>query len=289
MIIPRNQLRISITSGCNMKCVYCHNEGNNRKSMLTKDDIEKIICGSLEYGLEEIRLTGGDPMTHPDITNICKMIKDKYGLRVSINTNCVKYDELLQLCRQGYIHRIVVGIDYFDNEISKNSPIGIASKIILERIIELKKYVDDISVDIVYSNNKDILKLVQWGIQNKIRIKIIEIEENIIGSDSTEEYLKLMNEILKTFKFKIKLDENEEINGYYDDLLIVSFLHSLCRLRRCDICKKIQLRISSDGIAKPCIFYDNQDIDLFDGNLSENMKKILTRKVDFHYDKKLKG
>ena len=26
--LPKNEYRISITSGCNMKCVYCHNEGN---------------------------------------------------------------------------------------------------------------------------------------------------------------------------------------------------------------------------------------------------------------------
>ena len=41
--IPRNQYRMSIISSCNMKCVYCHNEGNNEISMLKLEDIEKII------------------------------------------------------------------------------------------------------------------------------------------------------------------------------------------------------------------------------------------------------
>ena len=27
--IPSGDLRISITNACNMKCVYCHNEGQN--------------------------------------------------------------------------------------------------------------------------------------------------------------------------------------------------------------------------------------------------------------------
>ena len=65
--IPRNQYRMSIISSCNMKCVYCHNEGNNEISMLKLEDIEsnatkgdkhkKIIKDSKEYGLKAIRLT----------------------------------------------------------------------------------------------------------------------------------------------------------------------------------------------------------------------------------------
>ena len=55
--IPRNQYRMSIISSCNMKCVYCHNEGNNEISMLKLEDIEKLIKDSKEYGLKAIRLT----------------------------------------------------------------------------------------------------------------------------------------------------------------------------------------------------------------------------------------
>lgn len=55
--IPRNQYRMSIISSCNMKCVYCHNEGNNLVSMLKIEDIEKIIRDSEGFGLKAIRLT----------------------------------------------------------------------------------------------------------------------------------------------------------------------------------------------------------------------------------------
>lgn len=55
--IPRNEYRMSIISSCNMKCVYCHNEGNNCVSILKIEDIEKIIKESKEFGLKGIRLT----------------------------------------------------------------------------------------------------------------------------------------------------------------------------------------------------------------------------------------
>lgn len=288
MEIPRNQYRISITSGCNMKCVYCHNEGNVNNNKLSKNNIEKIIIHSKQFGLEEVRLTGGDPMTHQDIVSICKMIKDQYDLKIGINTNCVNYDNLLDLSKNGYINRIVVGLDYFDGKISKNSPIGLSSQIILSRIKELRNYVNDISIDIVYSNNEDdIYNIINWGIENKIRVKVIEIEKNEISNKSSCEYLQLMKNIIDKFQLETRYDENEELNGYLDNVLIVSFFHSLCRLRRCDICKKIQLRINCEGIAKPCIFYDNQDVNLLNGDICDNIQKVLTRKVDYHYDRGL--
>ena len=287
MKIPRNQLRMSITSGCNMKCIYCHNEGNTKSNQMKLDELEKIVAASLPYGLEEVRLTGGDPMTHPDIVNICKLIVDKYKLRVGINTNCVKFDDLLSLCKENYINRVVVGIDYFDQPISKNSPIGLSSSIILNRVKELKKYVNDISIDIVYSNNKDdILNLIDWGIKNHVRVKVIEIEENKMADSPTDDYLKICQEIIKKFQLIPIIDDNEEINGYKNNEKVVSFFHSLCRIRRCDICKKIQLRIDCKGIAKPCIFYNNQDVDLLEDNFDYNMKKVLSRKVDYHMTKK---
>lgn len=288
MKIPRNQYRISIISACNMKCVYCHNEGNIKYNKLSKEDIEKIIINSKEFDLKEIRLTGGDPMIHPDIIEICKMIKDKYGLKIGINTNCVKYDDLLYLSKNNYIDRIVVGLDYFDGNISKNSPIGIPSRIILSRIKELSNYVRDISIDIVYFDNEnDIYNIIDWGIKNKIRIKVIEIVKNEICNTSSKEYLELMEKIINKFKLHTKYDENGELNGYINNDLIVSFFWSLCRMRKCDICKKIQLRINCEGIAKPCIFYDDQDVNLLNDNIYDNIKKVLERKIEYHYDKGL--
>ena len=177
-MMQKGQFRISITSNCNMKCVYCHNEGNNCTSILTIDDIKTILNNSYGIGLNEIRLTGGDPLVHPQIFEICKLIKEKYKLNISINTNCILIDKLLNLILNGFISRVVVGLDYIDGKISKNSPIGVSSKEILDNILKIKNTGVDVSISTVYNNNyNDIEKIVKWGLKNKIRIKIIEIEK----------------------------------------------------------------------------------------------------------------
>ena len=69
--LPKNEYRISITSGCNMKCVYCHNEGNHVINQLSKDDVENLIKSSYDLGLEQVRITGGEPLIHKEIFDIC--------------------------------------------------------------------------------------------------------------------------------------------------------------------------------------------------------------------------
>ena len=286
--LPRNKYRISITSGCNMKCVYCHNEGNKVCSKLTIEQIEKIIEQSYDLGLEEVRLTGGDPLTHPDIIKICKMINSN-GLKISINTNCILIEKLLYLVKKGLINRVVVGLDYYDGKVSKNSPIGVPSKTILKNILELKKYGCDVSISTVFSNNfDDIDKLVGWCINNNVRIKIIEEEKNEISDSSDDNYLKLQKYIIKKYNLNPQIDELNEINGYINNFKVVSFFYSFCRLRRCDLCRKIQLRITSNGIAKNCLYYSNNDVDLFDGkNINSNLKQYLNNPIDYYLDESL--
>ena len=99
--------------------------------------------------------------------------------------------------------------------------------------------------------------------------------------------LSIRVKILKDFNLKPVIDNIEEINGYIDDFRAVSFFHSLCRLRRCDICKKIQMRITSSGILKPCLYYNNQDEMLLSDNTREKILKVINRDVDYHYEKDL--
>lgn len=290
MYLPRNELRMSITSKCNMQCFYCHNEGNTKEAVLSKDNIEKIIKAFLITNIKEIRLTGGDPLTHNQIYEICDMIHNKYNLKISINTNCVSFQKLYEIIKKGWISRVVVGLDYFDAKISKNSPIGISSEEILKRILIIRDSGCDVSISTVFNDdyeNKN--KMVKWCMDNNIRIKILEIARNEISRTSDISFLEMQKKILEQFKFdNIEIDELNEYNCYINNKKIVSFFPSFCRIRRCDLCKQIQLRITSDGVLKPCLYYNDQDENLLDCDsekMSDRIYKVLTRKINYHMEK----
>ena len=281
--LPKNEFRISIISSCNMRCVYCHNEGNKKLSMLSITDIKKIIDSAYDLGMKNVRLTGGEPLIHPQILEICKMLSEEYGLKVGINTNCIEIEKILNLIENGWIDRVIVGLDFYDKSVSKQSLIGKSSKEILENILKIKNKGCDVSISNVYNGDYDnIYKLVNWCRQNDIRITIIELIKNEIHEFSDSDYLKMRDSIIKDFNFEVKIDELEEYNCYKNNKKIVSFFPSLCRLRRCDLCKKIHLRITSEGNIKQCIHYDDSDRSVLGEDSRENILNELDSEVNYH-------
>lgn len=72
----------------------------------------------------------------------------------------------------------------------------------------------------------------------------------------------------------------EELNGAKNGKVLVKFYHSLCRLGLCNICKRVPFRITSSGIARPCILTSSTDVDLFDGDIHENIIKVMQQEID---------
>lgn len=281
--LPKNEFRISIISSCNMRCVYCHNEGNIKSSILSISDIRKIIDNSYDLGMTNVRLTGGEPLIHPQIFEICEMLSKEYGLKVGINTNCIEIEKLLFLIKKGWIDRVIVGLDFYDNSISKQSPIGKSSKEILSNILKIKGTGCNVSISNVYNGDyNNIYELVNWCQQHNIRIKIIELIKNDVHNTSDPAYIKMRNSIIKDFNFETRIDELEEYNCYKNNERIVSFFPSLCRLRRCDLCKKIHLRITSEGNIKQCIHYSDNDKSVLGEDSRANILNELNSEVNYH-------
>lgn len=276
--LPMNELRISIISSCNMKCEYCHNEGNTIIKKISIADLEPLINAAMKIGLESVRLTGGEPLLHDEIVDICKMIKSKNkNLKIGINTNGILINKLLNLIDNNLIDRVIVGVDYFDKKISKASTIGNSSKTILENVLKVKNAGCDVTISNVYDGDyQNLKKLVNWTIQNDIRIKILEKVDHIVSDTSTNEYLEMREKIIKDFNLEIKLNElfNEK-DGYINGKRLVSFFQSHCRLRECNYCKNIHLRVTSDNKFKPCLLNSDTEFSYNESNVEKQLQKSL--------------
>ncbi len=271
--LPMDELRISITSSCNMKCYYCHNEGNRLTSKLDINDIDSLINAAMKFGLKSIRLTGGEPMICNDIFSICSMIKEKYNLKIGINTNGIEIDKILELIDSNLIDRVVVGIDYFNNKISKNSPVGICSKDILRNIELIKKRGIGVTIATVFDNDySDIEQLFNWALTHDIRIKILEKIDDEQSDVTSPAYIKIRDQIIDKYNLIPKIDPIfNELHGYLGGKRVVSFFHSHCRIRECRLCKNMHLRVMSSGKLKPCLLNTETEVDYKIGNVEKNI------------------
>lgn len=284
LTLPRNELRISITSACNMKCTYCHNEGNLQINFLTKNEIENLVIAADKFNLKSVRITGGEPLIHPEIEEICKTLSEKYNLKVSINTNGIEIEKLLNLIDLGYVKRVVIGLDYFDAPISKDSCIGVPSQKILENILEIKKRSCNVSVSTVYNNNYvNLRKIFNWCFNNKIRLKILETVNTEKSDTPTSEYISMRDRLIEEFELGTFIDPKyNEVNATYNDFVVASFFHSHCRIDECNVCKNLHLRVTANGFLKQCLFSSKNDICIKNGNLEECIKKAILQDINVY-------
>lgn len=108
-------LRISITDRCNFRCVYCMEPDVRfapRESLLTVAEIVRVaaIAGSL--GVRKIRLTGGEPTLHPDLTSIIAGIRRTTSVEIAMITNASLLTRAaLREWKVAGLDRITISID----------------------------------------------------------------------------------------------------------------------------------------------------------------------------------
>lgn len=75
------------TSGCNLRCPFCHNSGlvTNNYDEISFDTIYEYLKKRIGI-LDGVCITGGEPLIHADIKDYIKKIKD-LGYLVKIDTN----------------------------------------------------------------------------------------------------------------------------------------------------------------------------------------------------------
>ena len=88
-----NQIYFYLTAGCNLACRHCwlapgFDEDGTAYPTLPVDLFESSIHEAKPLGLSGVKLTGGEPLLHPQITKILEIVR-REGLRLTIETNGV--------------------------------------------------------------------------------------------------------------------------------------------------------------------------------------------------------
>ena len=90
---PLNQIYFYLTEGCNLRCRHCwiapkyQSEGNSYPA-LDLDLFKSIIEQAKPLGLTGVKLTGGEPLLHPQIHEILELIRFE-NLNLNVETNGV--------------------------------------------------------------------------------------------------------------------------------------------------------------------------------------------------------
>jgi len=109
-------LRVSVTDKCNFRCRYCMPaeglEWLERDELLSFEEIERLVRVLARMGVDEVRLTGGEPLVRRDLPVLVGMLAGTPGVRdLSLTTNGVLLDRFAAPLVEAGLRRLNVSLD----------------------------------------------------------------------------------------------------------------------------------------------------------------------------------
>jgi len=109
-------LRVSVTDKCNFRCRYCMPaeglEWLDRQEVLTFEEITRLVRVLARMGVEEVRLTGGEPLVRRDLPVLVEMLAGTPGVHdLSLTTNGVLLDRFARPLVEAGLRRLNVSLD----------------------------------------------------------------------------------------------------------------------------------------------------------------------------------
>jgi cyclic pyranopterin phosphate synthase len=142
-------LRVSVTDKCNFRCRYCMPaeglEWLPRDEVLSFEEITRLVRVLADMGVEEVRLTGGEPLVRRDLPALVEMLALTPGVEdLSLTTNGVLLDRLADPLVRAGLRRINVSLDSLSHvrfaEITRRDALDrvLAGLAVAERYPELR-------------------------------------------------------------------------------------------------------------------------------------------------------
>lgn len=267
-----NSLRISITQKCNLKCFYCHREGEVASdNEMTKEEIAQIAKIACQLGMKKVKLTGGEPLLRDDLPDIISEIAE-YSDEVSLTTNGVLLEKNVETLSDAGLKRVNVSLPSLVPERFKN----ITKKDFVEQVKD--------GIEAAVQNNLCPVKI------NMVMLKGINVDEIPNAIDFAQE----VGAILQLIEFEPIQPENYAYwkTFHYDPALIeywlkkraVSIQENALHKRKRYILKKnsdpvivevvkpmhnsifcqncTRLRVTSDGKLKPCLLRNDNLVNI---------------------------
>ncbi|HTB15114.1 MAG TPA: GTP 3',8-cyclase MoaA [Bryobacteraceae bacterium] len=281
-----DNLRVSVTDRCNIRCFYCMPETavkfEAREKLLTFEEIERFVSVAAKLGVRKIRLTGGEPLVRKNVSTLIRKLSAIEGIEdLALTTNGVLLARQAEELYDAGLRRINVHLDTLDRERFKK----ITRRDDFERVIEgietcQRLGYGPIKINVVAVKNliePDIAPMARFGRERGIEIRYIEFMPLDSQGIWDRGRVLLADDMIATLEREIgPLEEIPDGDPrapateyrFADGIGRVGFIPSVSR-PFCLNCNR--LRITADGHLRYCLFaVEETDIRaLIRGNASD--------------------
>jgi cyclic pyranopterin phosphate synthase len=113
-----NNLRVSVTDRCNLRCTYCMPEDvtfRDRAELLTFEEIAAFVRAAAPLGVDKVRLTGGEPLVRKGLHALVRLIDAIPGIAdLGLTTNGLLLAGQARALFEAGLRRLNVSLDTLD-------------------------------------------------------------------------------------------------------------------------------------------------------------------------------
>jgi cyclic pyranopterin phosphate synthase len=114
-----DNLRISVTDRCNIRCFYCMPEDGvkfmPREEILHFEEIERFVRAAVRLGITKLRITGGEPLVRKDLPVLVRKLAAIPGVEdLALTTNGVLLAGLAPALYDAGLRRLNIHLDTLD-------------------------------------------------------------------------------------------------------------------------------------------------------------------------------
>ena len=256
-------LRVLTTNACNYKCVFCHNEGQEKydgqsNRTLKLKDFKFIVSALGEAGLSEIQFSGGEPFMNIETLPMILWANDHTSLELGCATNTQFFDD--DIIRALARTRIKLNIQFPSLSERKFEAITKTTlyRPMLQNLVKLKDAGVDFSLNYVLltPDTSDFEDILPFLIDQQISIKILPfVNKQTLKRNEFRKYMiPLLDGISHQYedmnngslKWRVKISNDKDI--------IVKYIDSPCFGFEFDICKNYaEIRLLPDLTIQSCL------------------------------------
>ena len=297
-------LRVSVTDRCNFRCTYCMPFDEytwiERNQVLSFEEIVRLAHVFRDFGIQKVRLTGGEPLVRRNLDRLVRQLTQLPGLEVSLTTNGALLSEQAAGLFDAGLHRINVSLDSLRpdrfREMTKRGDLSEVLAGIDEAKCVGMKPIKINAVIIRGTNDDEIIDLVRFARDNGYEMRFIEYMDvgnaNAWTLNKTVTKQEILDTVHKVFPVReLGRDQGsapavdyEFLDGAGEIGIIGSVTEPFC-----SSCTRV--RLTADGKLVTCLFssagFDIKSLlrsGISDQDLKDYIQNIWSLRTDRYSD-----
>ncbi len=272
-----HKLRVQLTDACNFRCFYCMPENikfMKRSNLLRADEIINICSFLNEYGIDEIRVTGGEPTIRAEFEEIISGLSELSLNKLGLTTNGFSLEKKLPFLKMTNCKNINVSLDSLNRDKFAKITKSNYFDSVYSSILKARDLGFAVKVNVVLFrgiNDNEISDFIKFSANHDIEVRFLELMKIGPAYEMNPELFipadEIINKIKKTedlIKIKVSLDSTS-FNFRTSSGAKIGFIASESK-PFCFSCSR--LRLSATGKLRACLMSEN-GIDLKDKSKNE--------------------